>query len=73
LFADTAFYAAAVPSYVGGVMTFAWASDSSVSRELSLATLADRVIASGIKTRYYNPALHLGAFALPQYLVDSLR
>lgn len=73
LFADTAFYAAAVPSYVGGVMTFAWASDSGASRELSLATLTDRVIASGIKTRYYNAALHLGAFALPQYLVDSLR
>lgn len=72
LFTDTAFYAAAVPTYVGGIMTFAWASDNSALREQDLTTLQNRFVASGIKTRYYNPSLHLGAFALPQYLIDSL-
>jgi spermidine synthase len=72
LFADTAFYAAAVPTYIGGVMTFAWASDSGTAREQDLATLTARFVDSGIKTRYYNPALHIGAFALPQYLVEIL-
>jgi spermidine synthase len=72
LFADTAFYAAAVPTYIGGVMTFAWASDSSAARGRDLATLTTRFVDSGIKTRYYNPALHIGAFALPQYLVEIL-
>ncbi|MFT7405637.1 polyamine aminopropyltransferase [Zhongshania sp.] len=72
LFADTAFYAAAVPTYIGGVMTFAWASDSGTAREQDLATLTTRFVDSGIKTRYYNPALHIGAFALPQYLVEIL-
>ncbi|CAA0079339.1 Polyamine aminopropyltransferase [Zhongshania aliphaticivorans] len=72
LFTDTAFYAAAVPTYVGGIMTFAWASDNSGLREQDLTTLQNRFVTSGIKTRYYNPALHLGAFALPQYLIDSL-
>ncbi|MBD2859578.1 polyamine aminopropyltransferase [Spongiibacter sp. KMU-158] len=72
LFADTAFYTAAVPTYVGGIMTFAWASESSAPRELDLPTLQQRFKQSGIKTRYYNPALHMGSFALPQYLVDSL-
>lgn len=72
LFTDTAFYAAAVPTYIGGVMTFAWASDHRAARELDIATLTNRFVASGIKTRYYNPALHIGAFALPQYLVDIL-
>tara|TARA_R110001592_G_scaffold254048_3_gene517233 strand:- start:10688 stop:11536 length:849 start_codon:yes stop_codon:yes gene_type:complete len=72
LFADTAFYAAAVPTYIGGVMTFAWASDSKTAREQDLATLTSRFVDSGIKTRYYNPALHIGAFALPQYLVEIL-
>lgn len=72
LFADTAFYTAAVPTYIGGVMTFAWASDSDAAREPDLATLTSRFVGSGIKTRYYNPALHIGAFALPQYLVEIL-
>ncbi|MEX1666500.1 polyamine aminopropyltransferase [Zhongshania arctica] len=72
LFADTAFYAAAVPTYIGGVMTFAWASNSGTAREQDLATLTSRFVDSGIKTRYYNPALHIGAFALPQYLVEIL-
>jgi spermidine synthase len=72
LFTDTAFFTAAVPTYVGGIMTFAWASDCKELRQADFSTLTARYTASGIKTRYYNPALHLGAFALPQYLVDTL-
>jgi spermidine synthase len=72
LFSDTAFFTAAVPTYVGGIMTFAWASDCQKLRQADFSALTARYTASGIKTRYYNPALHLGAFALPQYLVDTL-
>ena len=72
LFVDCHFYAAAVPTYVGGIMTFAWASDNADLRRVSAETIAQRVTASGIKTRYYTPALHSGSFALPQYLLDSL-
>lgn len=72
LFADSGFFSAAVPTYVGGLMTFAWASDSDAARNTELSVLSQRYRASGIATRYYNPALHQGSFALPQYLVDSL-
>jgi spermidine synthase len=72
LFSDCAFFAAAVPTYVGGIMTFAWASDDASLREADLAVLQQRYAAAGIKTRYYNAALHSGSFALPQYLVDTL-
>ncbi|GAB3375736.1 polyamine aminopropyltransferase [Spongiibacter taiwanensis] len=71
-FADTRFFAAAVPTYIGGIMTFAWASDNNTLWQTPQATLAARYQDSGIKTRYYNPALHAGCFALPQYLIDSL-
>jgi spermidine synthase len=27
----------------------------------------------GLKTRYYNPRLHVGAFALPNYVEELLR
>ncbi|MDF2182937.1 polyamine aminopropyltransferase [Neptuniibacter sp. CAU 1671] len=71
-FADQSFYTAAVPTYIGGVMALAWGSDNPALRQLDLATLTARYQASGIKTRYYNPQVHQGCFALPQYLLDAL-
>lgn len=71
-FADRWFYNVSVPTYVGGVMTMAWASDNVDARQLPVAELEKRYAASGIKTRYYNPSLHAASFALPQYVVESL-
>ncbi|MFT5032613.1 MAG: spermidine synthase [Bacteroidia bacterium] len=71
-FSDCHFYTAAVPTYVGGVMTFAWASDNADARAIPVAELQKRYQASGIKTRYYSPGIHKGSFALPQYIADSL-
>ncbi len=71
-FADQSFYNAAVPTYVGGVMAFAWASDNAELRQLDVAAIRERFERSGILTRYYNPALHVASFALPQYVVKAL-
>ncbi|MEP9321324.1 polyamine aminopropyltransferase [Pseudomonas sp. LABIM340] len=72
LFADWHFYQAAVPTYIGGSMTFAWGSTNPALRKVDVATLAQRFAASGIQTRYYNPAIHEGAFALPQYVLQAI-
>ena len=72
LFADWHFYQAAVPTYIGGSMTFAWGSTNPALRKVDAATLAQRFAASGIQTRYYNPAIHQGAFALPQYVLQAI-
>jgi len=72
LFADWHFYQAAVPTYIGGAMTFAWGSTDSAHRKLSRETLHERFIGSGIVTRYYNPEIHLGAFAMPQYVLQAI-
>lgn len=72
LFADWHFYQAAVPTYIGGSMTFAWGSTNPALRHVDTATLARRFAASGIQTRYYNPAIHQGAFALPQYVLQAI-
>ncbi|WP_217473709.1 polyamine aminopropyltransferase [Stutzerimonas stutzeri] len=72
LFPDWHFYQAAVPTYIGGAMTFAWGACDSDSRKLSLETLHQRFNGSGIVTRYYNPHIHLGAFALPQYVLQAI-
>ena len=73
IFADATFYGASVPTYVGGIMTFAWGSDNPAHRQVSLSTLAERFQAAKLQTRYYNPAIHQGAFALPQYVVQALQ
>lgn len=71
-FVDQTFYCAAVPTYIGGVMAFAWGSDNNGLRKLSVSVLQERFSQSGITTRYYTPALHQGAFALPQYIQDAI-
>jgi spermidine synthase len=72
-FSDQTFYVAAVPTYVGGNMTLAWGSDNAALREVPLAELQARYDASGIKTRYYNPGVHMGVFGLPQFVLDALK
>ncbi|MCC8373538.1 MULTISPECIES: polyamine aminopropyltransferase [Photorhabdus] len=71
-FADSGFYQAAIPTYYGGMMTFAWASQNPALRHVDLATLQPRFDNAGFTCRYYNPAVHVGSFALPQYLLDAL-
>ena len=62
----------AVPTYVGGIMTFAWSTDNKALRHLDANTVRERFKASGIKTRYYNPDIHVASFALPQYVLEAI-
>lgn len=71
-FQDVGFYQAAIPTYYGGVMTFAWATDNKGLRCISNDIIQARFVALGLKFRYYNPAVHTASFALPQYLKDVL-
>ena len=71
-FSDVSFYQAAIPTYYGGIMTFAWASNNPALRQLDTATLKSRFDAANLTCRYYNPAIHTGSFALPQYLLNAL-
>ena len=72
LFADAACYLATVPSYAGGPMAFGWGSDDAAKRAVDLATLEQRYKEAGIATRYYNPAVHQAAFALPNYVAELI-
>ncbi|HID00618.1 MAG TPA: polyamine aminopropyltransferase, partial [Piscirickettsiaceae bacterium] len=69
LFADVHFYHAAVPTYVGGAMTFAWATDNTPLRQQPVEVIRERFERSGIQTRYYTPEVHVASFALPQYVL----
>jgi spermidine synthase len=67
-FADVGFYVIAVPTYVGGFMILSWASDDFDLRRQPKPVLAERYAAVGLDTRYYSPAMHKAAFALPPYI-----
>jgi spermidine synthase len=71
LFRDAACYLASVPSYVGGPMAFGWGTDGD-ARRAPVEILRERYAGSGIKTLYYTPEVHVGAFALPGYVRASL-
>ncbi len=70
---DIWFYSAAVPTYAGGIMTFAWGANNPESRHVSLEELTARFNAAGIETRYYTPAVHQAAFALPRYVEQAVQ
>ena len=71
-FADASAYVAPVPTYAGGFMAFGWGTDKPELRKLPAAALAERYKQADITTRYYNPELHGGAFALPTYVADCV-
>lgn len=73
LFTEASFYSAAVPTYVGGIMTFAWATDNVALKNVDLSTLMARFEEANIHTRFYTPQLHQASFALPQYVLDALK
>jgi len=70
IFKDVTFYYLVVPTYIGGMMTLAWASDAPGLRRVSRRALERRFKAAGFKTRYYTPGIHLGAFELPPFIAE---
>lgn len=72
LFADSHFFTTAVPTYVGGVMTFAWGATDKGLRQTSIEQLSERYQQRGLQTRYYTPAMHQASFALPKYIEQAI-
>lgn len=72
LFSDVGFYTVPVPTYVGGLMTLAWATDDGGLRRVPVDELAQRVSALEFEARYYTPEIHTAAFSLPGYISDLM-
>ncbi|GHA15744.1 polyamine aminopropyltransferase [Arenicella chitinivorans] len=72
-FEDMHFYCAPIPTYYGGFMTFAWGTDDLAARTRNVESLRAQFDELNLDTRYYNPEIHLAAFALPQYVKRSFK
>jgi spermidine synthase len=71
LFADATCTVAAIPTYVGGFMAMGFASDDKRHRLAPERAIAARYRrAGGFSTRYWTPAVHKAAFALPRFIAD---
>jgi len=53
-------------------MTLGWASEVEGLREQALEVLEERFRLAAIETRYYTPAVHRGAFALPRFVEEAI-
>lgn len=73
IFKDVSFYVTAVPTYNGGFMTLGWATDNPELRRQPVSVIAERVAKSGIETRYYNADIHVGSFALPNFVRELMK
>lgn len=73
LFAHVAPYMCTQPCYFGGPFAINWASDEDDHLDLTIKKLEKRQEKRGIATRYWTPAVHLAAFALPQYAETVVR
>jgi spermidine synthase len=67
-------YVAAVPTYVGGLMTLGWAAKDASMSAKPVEAIRRRADQSGIsgKTQYWTPEIHVGAFNLPPYIARHL-
>ncbi|MBR0643447.1 polyamine aminopropyltransferase [Plastoroseomonas hellenica] len=73
-FAEVSAYVAAVPTYVGGLMTLGWSAKAPGLSATPVAQIRARAEAAGIlgATRYWTPEIHAGAFHLPPYIAEHL-
>lgn len=67
-FPSVAFFLSTVPSYTGGPMAHGFSSLDGSLAQTPEATLQARFNTAGFPTRYYTPAVHRAAFALPPYI-----
>ena len=65
---DVSFYSAAIPTYIGGAMMFAWGTDNITARHKTVKQIENRYKEAKIRTRFYTPQLHVASFALPAYV-----
>ena len=68
LFKRAAPFLCAQPCYFGGPFALNWGSDDVDLLDLPVKKLARRQHKRGIETRYWTPAVHAAAFALPGYV-----
>jgi spermidine synthase len=72
-FKEAHLFLTVVPTYIGGHMTFGFATDNPDYFNISQAELENRLKSIDGQMHYYSPAVHKASFALPQFIVRALQ
>jgi len=72
LFRATSPYLCTQPCYFGGPFALNWASDDAGLLEVPETMLSRRTAKRRMTARYYTPAVHRAAFALPGYVSEAV-
>ena len=73
IFAHNLFYVFTVPTYVGGLFSAVFCSNSINPLNMDYEYLNQKFSKASIKTNYYDPDIHWGAFHLPGFIKERLR
>lgn len=65
-------YLFAVPTYIGGLFSAMFCSDKVDPIKVDICVLEEKAVFNNIKTGYYNPGMHIGAFHVPGFLKERL-
>ncbi len=72
LYKRAALFLCCQPCYFGGPFALNWGSDDVELPDLSVKKLAKRQHKRAVATRYWTPAVHAAAFALPGYVQEAV-
>ncbi len=72
VFSNVYSYVFTVPTYVGGLFSAMFCSDNINPKNADIEALERKKAKNNLKTMYYNPGLHKGAFHIPGFLKERL-
>jgi spermidine synthase len=68
IFQYNAFYLYAVPTYVGGLFSALFSSDTIELKTLDIKGIETKYDLNRLNTKYYSPRIHYGAFQIPPFM-----
>jgi spermidine synthase len=71
LFQYSFFYLYSVPTYVGGLFSTVFCSDTINPNTVDINSISERFSHNNLMTRYYSPELHVRAFGIPPFFREN--
>jgi spermidine synthase len=71
IFHYNSFYLYPVPTYVGGFFSTIFCSDTIDPKTIDSKNITERFNLNKLRTKYYSPEIHCGAFHIPTFLEEN--
>jgi len=68
IFEYNAFYLYSVPTYVGGLFSTIFCSDTIDLKTIDINKIIEKFALNKFKTKYYSPDIHYGSFQIPPFM-----